>query len=287
MANPPPPETQNPAVTAALSDKNYSFTDFITDAVTFLFVFLFPFFGFPPISKWLEDRGWSMTWLLLVTVPIGLLIFYKRHRTKVTDEMFFVVKQAPIVVFLFLGLLVFLTCKSLVLSAGNARLQGMIYVATNGIVTYPKNETDTIASEALRQNISFIDYPEQLGAQAQSYTGQRLNTVAIFFFEQAEKAEQNSTDPNRESWRRYRPCYAQVLFRENRNDEAAKQLNEFLSDVTNALANPSSILGQNMIQGESLTPYVKGEVAGLTADAYDRTIQFKASLDKILTQNPL
>jgi hypothetical protein len=169
-------------------DKKYSFGDFFADAITFLFTFVIPALAFCTDQlKWIQDKGVSINWLLIL-VPIGVFVFYRRHRTKVIEEAIFVFKQAPLFIFIFVGVIVLAVSKSLNLSADNARLQGMIYVATNGIVTYPKNEIDTIASEALGRYLSFIKNPEQLGAQAQDYTGKRLPALADLFFEQAEKA---------------------------------------------------------------------------------------------------
>jgi hypothetical protein len=48
-----------------------------------------------PLLPYLQERGVSVSWLLLFTVPIGLLLFFKAHRVKVKDEAAFLFEKFP------------------------------------------------------------------------------------------------------------------------------------------------------------------------------------------------
>jgi len=62
---------------------------------------------------------------------LGIFLFYKRHRTKVTQESVFIIKQAPIVIFISLGLIVVLAGISLNFNNQNAEMKQQLLDATN------------------------------------------------------------------------------------------------------------------------------------------------------------
>jgi len=79
-----------------------------------------------PIVPFLQERGYSVTWLLVITVPVAIIIFFRAHRTKITDEMVFVFRQAPLLVFVF-GLTVsLLILKGCDLADQKAQLAGKL-----------------------------------------------------------------------------------------------------------------------------------------------------------------
>jgi hypothetical protein len=122
-----PPHTENPAE----GSKKYSGMDILKDARDFFFAFICPILALPHLSKWIEERGIAVTILLLITLPLGIFLFYKRHRTKVTQESVFIIKQAPIVIFISLGLIVVLAGISLNFNNQNAEMKQQLLDATN------------------------------------------------------------------------------------------------------------------------------------------------------------
>jgi 4-hydroxybenzoate polyprenyltransferase len=59
-----------------------------------------------PLIPWLQERGVSVSWFLILTVPLALLVFYKQHRTKAKNEATFLYKRfpknAPVLLFVFI-----------------------------------------------------------------------------------------------------------------------------------------------------------------------------------------
>ena len=88
-----------------------------------------------PIAIWLEERGIPVTWLFLITIPLGLIMFFKQHRVRAKKEAAFLAdqfpKQAPLLLFLFIGAFLFFFLRACNLNHEKDNLAGMLTLATN------------------------------------------------------------------------------------------------------------------------------------------------------------
>jgi len=141
--------------------KPYSFWGIVKDIGILVFVLLpegaervLGCFSDQPPAIWLQEKGLSMSWFLIVTIPVGLLLFFKQHRVKIRTEAGFLFEQfpknAPLVLFL-----VALTIFLLVLHGcnqffENGRLTGMLNIATNppAILSMPKDQISLTPADA-------------------------------------------------------------------------------------------------------------------------------------------
>ena len=88
-----------------------------------------------PIFSWLEERGFAVSWLLVLTVPLALVLFFKAHRTKAKQEGIFLAdkfpKNAPVLLFVLVCSFCLLILHSCNLNSENARLAVELNIAAN------------------------------------------------------------------------------------------------------------------------------------------------------------
>ncbi len=137
-----------------------------------------------PLIPWLQERGWSLSWLLGVTVPLALLVFYREHRIKAKDEAAFLFKHFPknapaILVVLICGvfLLILHSCN---VTSENARLGGMLALATNPPSFFATNTPVQISLSA--NDVKYLDDQTFQFAQAYSKTNGHAPKVTLYIF---------------------------------------------------------------------------------------------------------